>query len=115
MIITSLRDDTVGTTVRGVQMDNIFNSCPIADIHQAPNYAGQSLTTPAAGDGGYIYIGGNSLTEYDPTNPFDGSIIDNADISYMSRIEVQGGGIIDTIKRPHGSRCRRYDDDWYDS
>ena len=49
-----------------------------------------------AGDGGYIYVGGNSLTEYDPTNPFDGSLISNADISYMSRIEVQGGGIVNT-------------------
>ena len=29
--------------------------------------------------------------------PFDGSIIENADICYMSRIEVQGGGIIDAI------------------
>ena len=28
VIITSLRDDTVGTTVRGVQMDDIFNSLP---------------------------------------------------------------------------------------
>ncbi len=28
VILTSLRDDTVGTTVRGVAMDNIFNSFP---------------------------------------------------------------------------------------
>ena len=55
-----------------------------------------SLTTPAAGDGGTIFIGGNSMTEYDPTDPFDGSIISNADISYMTRIEVQGGGIVNT-------------------
>src|SRR5262249_26793074 len=27
----------------------------------------------------------------------EGSIIDNADISYMRRIEIQGGGILDTI------------------
>ena len=49
-------------------------------------------TTPAAGDGGYIYIGAESLNEYDPTNPLEGSLIDNADISYMSRIEIQGAG-----------------------
>ena len=38
-----------------------------------------------------------SLNDYDPTNPLEGSIIDNADISYMSRIEIQGGGIIDSF------------------
>ena len=35
VIITSLRDDTVGTTVRGVVMDNIFNSYPTAGPDQA--------------------------------------------------------------------------------
>ena len=30
VIMTSLRDGTVGTTVRGVTMDNIFNSFPTA-------------------------------------------------------------------------------------
>ncbi len=95
VILTSLRDDTVGTTVRGVQMYNIFHSWPTQLYN--PEFPGtQSLTTPAAGDGGILYIGGNSLTEYDPTNPFDGSIISNADISYMTRIEVQGGGIVNT-------------------
>ncbi|MGP0067921.1 MAG: hypothetical protein ACLQGP_30550, partial [Isosphaeraceae bacterium] len=93
VIMTSLRDDTVGTTVRGVKMFDIFNSWPTQNT--LGQYSGQGLTTPLPGDGGYIYIGGNSMTEYDPTDPFDGSIIDNADISYMTRIEVQGGGIID--------------------
>ncbi len=92
VIITSLRDGSVGTTVRGVQMYNILNSDP---TWQA-NHSGASLTSPAAGDGGYIYIGGNSQTEYNPYNPFDGSYITNADISYMTRIEVQGGGILNT-------------------
>ncbi len=45
-----------------------------------------------------------SLNEYDPTNPLEGSIIDNADISYMSRIEIQGGGIIDSFNRT-ARRC----------
>src|SRR5208337_3586240 len=58
-------------------------------------YAGQSLTTPEPGDGGYIYIGGNSLTTYNLTDPRQGSLIDNADLSYMTRIEIQGGGIVD--------------------
>ena len=97
VIITSLRDDTVGTTVRGVVMDEIWNSAPVRNVHSRHGTA-LIFTTPAAGDGGYIYIGGNSLTEYDPTNPLEGSLIDNADISYMSRIEIQGGGIIDSIK-----------------
>ena len=59
-----------------------------------------NLTTPEAGDGGYIYIGAMSLNEYDPTNPLEGSIIDNADISYMSSIQIQGGGIVDTGATP---------------
>jgi hypothetical protein len=96
VIITSLRDGTVGTTVRGVKMYNIWNSAPVEQF--VAQQAGQTLnlTTPAAGDGGYIYIGGLSQTEYDPTNPTNGSYITNANISYMSRIEVQGGGVIDT-------------------
>ena len=92
VIMTSLRDDTVGVTARGVKMYNIFNSYPVGPFTP---YAGQSLTTPAAGDGGYIYIGGNSLTTYNLTDPREGSLIDNADISYMTRIEIQGGGIVD--------------------
>ncbi len=96
VIITSLRDGSVGTTVRGVQMYNIWNSAPVEEYNA--QLAGETLdlTTPAAGDGGYIYIGGLSQTEYDPTNPLNGSVINNADISYMTRIEVQGGGVIDT-------------------
>ncbi len=84
VIITSLRDDTVGTTVRGVKMYDILESDPVYQQVINTNTATNSLTTPEPGDGGYIYIGGNSLTEYDPTDPFDGSIIDNADISYMT-------------------------------
>ena len=41
-----------------------------------------------------IYFGGNSLTSYNLTDPRSGSIIDNADISYITRIEQQGGGIV---------------------
>ena len=96
VIITSLRDDTVGTTVRGVVMDDIWNSAPVLQYIAARHGTTLNLNTPAAGDGGYIYIGAESLNEYDPTDPLEGSIIDNADISYMSRIEIQGGGIIDS-------------------
>jgi hypothetical protein len=90
VIITSLRDDTVGMTVRGVKMFNILESDPVYTQVVNP---GASLTTPAAGDGGIIYIGGNSMPEYDPTNPFDGSVIQDADISYLTRIEEEGGGL----------------------
>ncbi len=106
VIITSLRDGSVGTTVRGVQMFNILNSWPQEPYLPEFNGATQSLTTPAAGDGGYIYIGANSMTEYDPTNPFDGSLISNADISYMTRIEVQGGGIVNTYNDISGKAVR---------
>ena len=34
VIITSLRDDTVGTTVRGVVMDDIWNSAPVQAIRR---------------------------------------------------------------------------------
>jgi hypothetical protein len=90
VIMTSLRDGSVGTTVRGVSMFNILESDAANPIAGAQ---GASLTTPAAGDGGVIYIGGNSMPEWDPGNPFDGSIIQNADISYMTRIEEQGAGL----------------------
>ena len=59
VIMTSLRDGTEGVTARGVKMYNIFNSYPTGP---SDRYAGQSLTTPQPGDGGYIYIGSNSLT-----------------------------------------------------
>jgi hypothetical protein len=86
-IITSLRDNTVGQTVRGVKMFNIWEKAPLN-----PNL---DLTTPQAGDGGYIYFGSNSLTDYNLQDPRDGNIIDDADIRYMTRIEIQAGGIID--------------------
>ena len=55
------------------------------------------MTTPRPGDGGYIYIGGNSLTDYNLTDPRDGSLIDNANISFMTSIQIEGGGIIDNV------------------
>ncbi len=110
VIITSLRDDTVGTTVRGVVMDDIWNSAPVLEYLAAGAGTTLNLNTPEAGDGGYIYIGAKSLNEYDPTDPLEGSMIDNADISYMSRIEIQGGGIIDEAATPNPA----YPNDLYD-
>ena len=63
VIITSLRDDTVGTTVRGVKMYDILENDPVYQQVVNTNTATNSLTTPQPGDGGYIYIGGNSMTE----------------------------------------------------
>ena len=57
VIITSLRDGTVGTTVRGVVMDDIWNSAPVQVYQAAQAGTTFSTTTPEAGDGGYIYIG----------------------------------------------------------
>ena len=78
--ITSLRDDTLGKTVRGVDMFQALSG---------------NTTAPAAGDGGVIGFGANMLTDYNLYDPRDGSIIDNADIRYITRIEMQGGGIVD--------------------
>ncbi|WP_165073598.1 hypothetical protein [Paludisphaera rhizosphaerae] len=94
VIITSLRDTTVGTTARGVVNNQILNSYPVGPTTK---FAGQSLSVPQPGDGGYIYIGANSETSYDLNDPRQGSLIDNADIRYMTRIEIQGGGIIDGV------------------
>ena len=79
VIITSAYDNTVGTTVNGIQMDQLITG---------------STTSPSKGDGGVIYFGANSLTSYNLLDPRSGSIIDNADIKYLTRIEQQGGGII---------------------
>ena len=79
-IITSLRDDSVGKTVRNVDMFQTVTG----------------NTTPAApGDGGLLHFGALSLSDYNLLDPRGGSLIDNADIRYMTRIEIQGGGIID--------------------
>ena len=79
VIITSIHDDTVGTTVRGVKMFTAIDG---------------DTTAPAAGDGGLIYFGGNMLHNYNLLDPRAGSLMDNVDVSYITRIEMQGGGTI---------------------
>ncbi len=79
VIITSVHDNTVGTTVNGVAMFNAMTG---------------DTTTPQAGDGGLIYYGGNSLTSYNLQDPRNGPVIDNADIRYITRIEQQGDGLL---------------------
>lgn len=80
VVITSIHDSTVGTTVRGVKLFTAKDG---------------DTTAPQKGDGGLIYFGGNGLTDYNVLDPRDGSLIDNADIRYITRIEMQGGGIVD--------------------
>jgi hypothetical protein len=100
-IITSLFDDTVGTTVRGVKMYDIFNPPTTAEDPNYPTFDpmaysnGTLRTAPAPGDWGLILFGANSLPSYDLTDPRGGNLIDNADIRYGTRIEMQGGGVVD--------------------
>lgn len=95
VVLTSLRDGSVGKTVRGVNMFNIYNRDVL--------FPTRDLKAPAPGDGGNIYFGGNSLTDYNLFDPRDGNLIDNADIRYMTRIEIQGGGIIDVANATEGN------------
>ena len=82
VVITSIHDNTVGTTVRGVK------------LYQAID--GDTLT-PAAGDGGLIYFGGNTQADFNILDPRAGNLIDNADLKYLSRVEMQGGGTINYL------------------
>ncbi len=81
VIITSIHDNTVGTTVGNTTINTVLRGDTVA---------------PQPGDGGVILFGANSLTNYALQDPRSGSLIDNADIRYISRIEQQGGGLIYT-------------------
>ncbi|MFM7128593.1 MAG: hypothetical protein ACKO0V_04460, partial [bacterium] len=89
VVFTSLRDGTYGKTVRGVPMNNILSST---------RYAGLAPTSPVAGDGGVIYFGGLSLTDYNLFDPRGGNLVDNADLRYMTRLEMQGGNVADMVE-----------------
>ena len=75
VIITSMNDSSVGKTVRNVNL-NVATSGP--------------QVAPAPGDGGTFLFGGQQLTSYNLYDPRQGSIIDNADIKYITRIEQVG-------------------------
>ncbi len=82
VIITSLRDNSVGKVVRGVEHFDTFTTDTVA---------------PAAGDGGMITFGANTLSDYNLFDPRNGNLIDNADIRFMTRIEVHSGGLVDVF------------------
>ena len=94
VVMTSLLDNTVGRTVRGVTMNNTYFQ-PNPRFDPAAFVNGVARTTPRPGDWGLIYFGGNSIADYNLLDPRNGSIIDNADITYATRIEMQGGGVSD--------------------
>ncbi|MHC5540814.1 Ig-like domain-containing protein, partial [Singulisphaera rosea] len=78
-VLTSIHDTTVPLNVRGVDMSKTITG---------------DTTAPAQGDGGVIYFGSYSQTTYNAFDIRDGSKIDNADIRYITRIEVQGGSAL---------------------
>lgn len=100
VILTSLRDNTVGVTVRGIPQFKIYNDDPLFTNNPVGNARFNPNAPAARGDAGYIYIGGNSLTDYNLLDPRDGSLIDNADIRFLTSIQVQGGGIVDLAPTP---------------
>ena len=79
VIITSVHDSTVGTTVRGVRMYSAIDG---------------DSTAPKAGDGGNITFGSYTAPSFNLYDPRLGNLIDNADIRYITRIEQIGSGIL---------------------
>jgi large repetitive protein len=79
VILTSIHDQSVGTTVRGVSMNQVI-----------PN---DSLP-PAPGDGGNIIFGSFTQTTYNLLDPRQGNLIDNVNFSYLTSIQQQADGII---------------------
>jgi hypothetical protein len=78
VIITSMHDQTVGTTVRGVSMNQAIRN---------------DSTAPSGGDGGNITFGGLAATSFNLYDPRLGNIIDNADLRFLTTVQQIGGGI----------------------
>ncbi|HEY2157897.1 MAG TPA: Ig-like domain-containing protein, partial [Isosphaeraceae bacterium] len=82
VVLTSIHDDTYGTTVRGVTMNVAITG---------------DTSAPQAGDGGVIIFGSHTMSTYNLLDPRQGNLIDNVDAKYLTRIEQIGGGIIDAF------------------
>ena len=91
VVVTSLRDATAGPTIRGIDQSNTFNFDVLG------RFTGAELSTPEAGDGGVIAFGSTMLTDYNLFDPRNGSLIDNTDLRFLTRIDMQGGNIIDGV------------------
>lgn len=91
VVVTSLFDDSVGRRIRGVDQFDAYPNNRIDPRFEPWNNTG--VARP--GDGGLIYFGGNSLTDYNLFDPRGGNLIDNADLRFLTRIELQGGGWVD--------------------
>jgi hypothetical protein len=80
--ITSVFDDTVGHTVRGVKQFQVITG---------------NTQSPKAGDGGVIDFGGLSQASFNLLDPRAGNVIENADLRYLTRLEMQGSGAVNYI------------------
>src|SRR5206468_1446465 len=68
VVITSVHDSTVGTTVNGVQLNQVITG---------------DSTAPKPGDGGVIYFGANMLTDYNLAKQLT---VSNSNLSSFSDI-----------------------------
>ncbi len=98
VILTSLLDSSVPLSVRGVDQSQTY---PAAIPRYVPFIGNR--TTPLPGDGGLIYFGSKSLMSYNLYDPRGGSLIYNTDIRYLTRVEVQGGGVPDVFNTNPGT------------
>jgi hypothetical protein len=101
VILTSLLDNSVPLTVRGVDQSNTYGNP--ARYVGTPQVGNRTDGQPLPGDGGLIYFGSKSLMSYNLWDPRGGSLIYNTDIRYMTRVEVQGGGVPDIFNTNPGT------------
>ncbi|QDV37134.1 S8 family serine peptidase [Tautonia plasticadhaerens] len=105
VVVTSLRDASVGPNIRGIDQSNTFTNDPQGLL------TGDQLTTPEAGDGGVIAFGGTILNDYNLFDPRNGSLIDNTDLRFLTRIDMQGGDIIDFVDFDASDSITQLEDD----
>ena len=84
-------------------MDNILESCDAVDPAGSAAKLGTNPDDTGARRRRLHLYRRVVVDRIRPDLSFEGSLINNADISYMTRIEVQGGGIVDTTNNISGS------------